>query len=175
MALNINTNMNIAAKSSAFVPQNAGIVSDAELTNVAKSILSATPKQILGRTNAANNFDVKFFEAGYDTNALRQVATNKTGYDLNISQNALNNINSLKAQAAQLNVNNLSKVIDGKIHVNSEKADIADLKAAIASLSADVEVFQSGNLDKDRKGSGGFYIPQEEGEEEQKKGLNLVI
>jgi len=179
MALNVNTNLNIAQQSIIPASQSAGIVSDAELTNVAKEILTATPAKILGRTNTVktvNTFDVKMFEAGYDVNSLKQIATNKSGFDLNISQNAVNNINTLKAQAAQMQATNLSKVVEGKIHINSEKVDISELKAAIASTQAELEIFESGNLGRDRKGPGGFYIPLEkEEEEEAKEGLNLVI
>lgn len=181
MALNIDTSAGISKQASLFASPNNGIVSDSELTNVAKQILSATPAKVnlpqgnyLGSRNI-NNVDVKFYEAGYDINAVKQAATNRTGFDVNLSQNALNSINALKAQAAQIQAMNLTKAVDGKIHVNAEKPDSADLKSTMSNFNTNVEVFQAANADKDKKGPGGFYLPQENSEEEKEEGLNLII
>ncbi len=177
----LNTNLNVANQANIYAPKTAGVVSDAELTNVAKDILATAP----GRTNSnhsiSNNYranvnpEVKFFQAGYDINAVRQAATNQTGFNVNLSQNAINAINVLNSQAAQ--AHNTARAVDGKIHINSEKVDASESKNLFAgSANTDVEVFNSTKLTKDRRGPGGFYIPQEENNEEQeKKGLNLVI
>jgi len=182
MVLNVNTNLDIAGQANVFATKTTGIVEDSELTNVAKQILSAAPAKInLGQTsftrsNSVNNLDVKLYAAGYDVNAVKQAATNQTGFEVNLSQNALSAINSLKAQAAQLQSANLSKAVDGKIHINSEKPDTAALKpTTMFNSSTDVEVFQSTNTNKDRKGPGGFYMPLEKNEEQKEEGLNLII
>ena len=181
MALNVNTNLGITKQTNVFAPKTAGIVEDSELTNVAKQILSATPKRVnfgqasFSRSNSVNNLDVKLYAAGYDVNAVKQAATNQTGYNVNLSQNALSAINSLKAQAAQLQSANLTKLVDGKIHINSEKTGTAALKpSSMFNNSTNVEVFQSANTNKDRKGPGGFYMPLEK-EEQKEEGLNLII
>jgi|GEM_PF-2301142 len=182
MALNVNTNLGIERPSNIYAPQNGGIVSDNELTSLAKQILSATPAKsattqgALTRTNQRVNLDVKLYEAGYDINFVKQSATNRTGYDLNLSQNALKSIDTLKAQAAQNQVRNITKAVDGKIHINSEKPDTAELKALNnTNFNPEMEVFQAANTNKDRRGPGGFYMPQENPEDENNEGLNLTI
>lgn len=181
MALNVNTNLAVESSANVFATPNNGIVGDSELTNVAKQILSATPGRssvlqgALSRANPNNNIDVKFFEAGYDLNAVKQTATNRIGLDVTLSQNALNSINALKAQAAQNQTRNPTRTVNGKIHINIEKPENAELKAAISKFNPDMEVFQTANTDKDRKGPGGFYIPQQNGEQDKEEGLNIVI
>ncbi len=175
MALNVNTNLAVERSANVFATPSNGIVSDSELTNVAKQILTAAPGKSFSRVNSYNSLDVRFFEAGYDFNAVKQTAVNRTGLDVSLSQNAYNSINALKAHAAQNQAMNLTKSVDGKIHINIEKPENAELKTALANFNTDVEVFQASTTNKDRRGPGGFYIPREDREEEKEEGLNLVI
>ncbi|HSA06987.1 MAG TPA: hypothetical protein P5556_07385 [Candidatus Gastranaerophilales bacterium] len=182
MALNTNTNLSIAGQSNIFNSKTSGIVNENELTNVAKQILLAAPGKISSsqvsytRPNLSTNIDVKFFEAGYDINAVKQAATNRTGYDVVLSTETLNSINLLKAHAAQNQALNIAKAVDGKIHINSEKPENADFKSLfMPGEPKNVEIFESSNLSKDRKGPGAFYIPLKGDKEEKKEGLNLVI
>ena len=182
MALSVNRELGAARQSNLFSPQSVGIVKEDELTKVAREILSATPKKInLGesyysRINTNTSADLKIFSPGADINVVKQTATNLTGYNVTISQDAANAINTLKAQAAQSQIKNLTKIVDGKIHINSEKADTAETKSIFTSNEyKNVEVFHTSNLYKDKKGSGGLYIPFEDNKDDNNKGLDLTI
>lgn len=179
MVLNINTNLGVAKSANVFASPNNGIVTESELTRVAKEILTAEPAKTsltLTRSGNLNNVDVKFFDAGYDVTAVKQAATNRTGFNVNLSQDTLNSINVLKAQAAQNQAMNLTRAVDGKIHINSERPDASELKAKFISFNnTDFEVFQAASTDKDRRGPGGFYLPFKDNEDEREEGLNMVI
>lgn len=181
MVLNVNTNLAVEKPANVYTSPNNGIVNDGELTKVAKEILTAAPSRtnsaqgLFTKSNNTNNLDVKLFAAGYDVNVVKQAATNRTGFDVNLSQNALNAINTLKAQAAQYNVTQMTKAVDGKIHVNTEKPDASELKSNLTfGNNNEVEVFESASANKDRRGPGGFFLPFQENEEDE-EGLNLVI
>ena len=182
MALSVNKDLSITRQSNLFSPQSVGIVKEDELTKVAREILSAAPKKInLGesyysRINTNTSTDLKIFSPGADINVVKQTATNLTGYNVTISEDAANAINTLKAQAAQSQINNLTKIVDGKIHINSEKTDTAEVKSIFTPNEyKSVEVFHTSNLDKDKKGSNGLYMPLEKNEDDNNEGLDLII
>lgn len=181
MDLNVRTNTGIAKASAMIAGGNAGIVGESELMKTAKAILSGSTgtagikpsNTFINRTTS--NIDVKLYEAGFNPETVRQAATNRTGYDVNLSFNAIDSINALKAQAAKMQVQNISSIVDGKIHINVEKAETASLKQSSMENSINIEVFNSSNTNKDRKGPGGFYIPLQKGENEKEEGLNIII
>lgn len=171
MALSINREIGIRPQGNVFVPNPSDTVKGDELTRVAREILFSNP-----RKTSVNAAEVKIFTQGADVNTVRQTATNIAGFDVNISENAQQAINGLKALAAQNQVQNLSKVVDGKIHINSEKTDFSENKSIFNNSGQNgIYVSESATTDKDRKGPGGFYMPFEKEEEETKKGINLVI
>ncbi len=106
MALGINgINQNIFA-------QSAGTVTGAELSKVAQDILSAkatvssissTPASFSG-LNFGRNSDVSLFgsTASNDSNAIKLAATNKSGYDLELSQKTLAAVSALNSKAQQM-------------------------------------------------------------------------
>lgn len=176
MALNINTDLGLTSQASAVSSKNTDLVKGDELTRIAKEILTATPKRTTTATNV-NSSDVKIFSQGADINLVKQVATNRTGYDVFLSQNTMQAINALKAQAAQSQAQNLTKVVDGKIYVNAEKVDTADKKPTLNINSFQgIQLSESSSLYKDKKGSGGFFVPLEKNKNENtKEGINLII
>lgn len=181
MDLSVRTNAGIAKASAMIAGGNPGIVGESELMKTAKAILSgSTGVAGVNSSNtyinrAVSNVDVKLYDAGFNPEAVRQAATNRTGYDVNLSFNAIESINALKAQAAKMQIQNLSGIVDGKIHINAERPETASLKDAFSSNTNFLEVFNSSNTNKDRKGPGGFYIPLQKGENDKEEGLNIVI
>jgi hypothetical protein len=163
-----------------FAPKPSDIISGDELSRVAKEILSAaTIRPHLKETTSSRyaqaiNTDIKLYSPGADLNVARQTAINQAGYDVALSQNAQNNINALKAMAAQSQIRNLANIVDGKIHINHEPIDLKEFKSVFMSGNND-EVHNTSDLSRDRRGSGGFYIPYDDNEEEKDEGLNLVI
>ncbi len=174
MVPNVNREIGIQPNSNLFAPKPTGIVKGDELTSLAREILTNSPRRA-----QVNTADVKIFTQGADVNSVKQVATNLNGYNVFLSQEALNSINALKANAALNQANNLSKVVDGKIHLNSEKTDVSDVKSNLNSnVFQGILVSESASTDKDRKGPGGIYMPFEKDDEEnenKKQGINLVI
>jgi len=174
MVLSVNREIGIQPNSNIIASKQAGIIKGDELTTLAREILTGSPS----RKAAVNTADVKIFTQGADVNSVKQVATNLTGYNVFLSQDALNAINALKANAAQTQAQNLSKVVDGKIHINGEQSDIFVSKSANSgNVFLGMMVSESANTDKDRKGPGGIYVPfeKEEEEENKKSGINLLI
>ncbi len=178
MALSINTNLGVESRAAIPASSNSGIVSENELNKVAKEILTSAARKTnsaQSRFSGNNNAEVKFFDAGYDINAVKQAAANRTGLNVNLSQQALASINALKAHSAQAQAMNLSRTVDGKIHVNSERPDGSELKEMYATGSkTGLEVFDTASTDKDRKGPGGFYLPFQQNSEEE-DGLNMLV
>lgn len=172
MAFSINREIGINPQSKLFAPNPSDFIRGDELSKVARDLLSTSSVR-----TSVNTPDVKIFTQGADVVTVRQVATNMTGYDVSISQDAMSAINALKAQAAQNQVQNLSRVVDGKIHINSEKVDASEVKSIFNNSGNNgIQVSESANTNKDRRSSGGFFIPFEMEEEgESQEGINLVI
>ena len=186
MALSVNNELSITKQSNLFASAAGSSVSPSttpttspsdiikgdELSRVAREILSGAQ-----RKTAVAPTDVKIFTQGANVDTVKQVATNRTGFDVTLSQDAMQAINSLKAQAAQNQVQNLTPIVDGKIHINADKFDISESKS-IFNLEnyRETEVSQSSSLYKDRKGPGGLFVPfQKDEENDNKKGLSLII
>lgn len=174
MGLNINRETGIAGRLGV-APVSSGIVGGEDLTKVAREILSTAST----RAKAPDNNGLKIFTPGSDISLAKQVAVNRTGYDVTLSQNALSAINAMKAQAVQSQVQNLSKTIDGKIHINSEKRDVGEIENVFsAETPYNIEVMQSSSLFKDRRGSGELYAPVEDTEEKENgntEGIDLIF
>ncbi len=173
MALSVNREIGITPQGNIFAPKPSDIVKSDELTKLAREILTSAP----GRKQASVT-DVKIFSQGADVNTVKQAATNRTGFNLVLSQDARQAISGLKAQAALSRAQNLAKTVDGRIHINAEKTDFSNIKPAFSgSIEQNILVSESSATDKDRKGPGGFYIPlmEEEEIEGEKEGINLVI
>lgn len=173
MALSVNREIGIKGQSNIFAPQPSDFVKGDELSRVAREILTGAPR----KAAPAQTADVKIFSQGAELAQVKQVATNRTGLDVSLSFQAQHAINGLKAMAAQNQVQNLSRVVDGKINFNAERAEASEMKSVFSGYSNNIEIFNTANVNKDRKGPGGFYLPilGEDEEEAQKEGINLVI
>lgn len=161
------------------------LVSSSELESISRELFAAAPStqsatqvsfgQNVSKLNKfeANN-GLKLFGADAQLNAqnMEQVAVNKAGYNVNLSDKALTSIENLKAQAAKLQFSSTPKQMDGKVFVPEFKAD-ADVKSVFAAKNT-METIEIGNMDKDRKGSNPFYVAaQTETKDDNKESLNI--
>lgn len=162
-------------------------ISGSELEQISREILNAAPVsqpvQSIGQDLPKINFnalnrqevDLKVFgtEAS-NSQAIRQVAVNRAGFDVNLSQNAISAIESLKANAANLQALDMSNKVNGKIHFSAETPSFSDLKSVFAVSNAP-QLFAAGNLGKDRKGSNPFSLAKTPGRKvnENKDNLNI--
>jgi hypothetical protein len=149
---------------------NTGIVSGAELERVSREIFGAS-QTITVKPSAQSQISstqfppvdrgINLFAPNTDIALTKQVAGLKSGYDVEISQNALSSINSLNSQAAILKFASLHKQVEGKIYIPVEKnLETMDLKMVFAASNAP-KLFNTKNLESDRKGSNPFnYVPQ---------------
>jgi len=163
MALGINgINQNIFVK-----PQET--ISGEELTRVTKELFSKTSSLVSSSSSSQSSIGLRSgvdvslygFSASSDTNAIKSVATNRAGLDVELSQKTLSALSSLNARAANDALYNISQLRNGMIHINNiEQPDFTGLKNTFA-LSNKPEVFETMNLSKDRKGSSPFYVPQD--------------
>lgn len=164
------------------------LVSGIELEQISKGILSAAPvvtpanlDQDLSKINL-NIFKnpeaaLKVFgnEANANTQVIKQIATNRAGFDVNLSENALTAIESLNARAARAQAFDMANRISGKIHVSVEAPDFTNTKN-VFSLNNAPQLFETGNLSKDRKGSNPFSLKTaEKNNKENNKELNLFV
>jgi len=176
MALGINgINQNI------FAAKPAETVSGAELSKVAQEIFSARTSSPVNTSsfsglNLGRSLDVSLFgsNASNDTNAIKLAATNKAGYELQLSDKTLSAVSALNSKAATDSVNNIAQLRNGMIHVNAEQPDFSGLKN-VSALNNPSQVLESMNLSKDRKGSSPFYVPRDtKNNDKKEEGLNLV-
>lgn len=165
---------------------NSGIVSGAELEKVSREIFSAAPRTSevqqpktdlsvnLNRFQPVDN-GINLFEKGVDISFTKQVASTKTGHDVQLSQNAMANIHALNTQAAKAqnsNIhNNIHRHVEGKLHLQTDtEFKNLDLKSVFA-MSNEPKLFNTMSLDKDRRGSSPFDFtgrhPQENNKEEK--------
>jgi hypothetical protein len=163
------------------------LVSGSELENIAREIFSSAPttqpasvvtnelpKINLNKLESANN-SLRVFgpEAQLNAQNLEQIATNKAGYNLNLSDKALTSINALNIQAAKMQTSNISSQMEGKIYVPADTSNYSDLKSVFATSNSP-RTFEIGDMNKDRRGSNPFVvITKNEKQEEAKKSLNI--
>lgn len=160
------------------------LISGSELSQVSKEILSAIPSAESAQTSQnlpeINLSKFQTVDNGLkvsDLNAqvVKQIATAQAGYDINLSQQALSAIETLKAQAAKLQVANLPSKMDGKIYIPSEVADLIDVKEVFTPNSP-TQLFETASLTKDKRGFGSLFAGYTRKNPNQKQeGLNLII
>jgi hypothetical protein len=149
------------------------LVSTGELENISKELLSKAPsiqssnkastdlnlsKINFNKLESTNN-GLKLFGADAQLSAenLQKVAANKAGYNVNLSENAMNSINLLNAQAAKLQTSAYSRQMDGKVNVPSQTYDFSDSKSVFAASNAPTTL-EIGNMNKDKRGSNPFSV-----------------
>ncbi len=147
-------------------------------------------KQIFANSDAkVQSFDVtqadlskfKRPEAGLDLysnrnsiEATKQVAIRNAGLDINLNQNFVANVQYLNTQAAS----QVTKNVEGKLAAPVAEGESSPAREVVA-LPKSTEVFKSGNLEKDKRGSNPFSFyaadtqQQQEGKEVRKVDFNI--
>ena len=148
---------------------NTGIVSGAELEQVSREIFGAaqtisfqpaSQAQVIAPKAQPANVGVNLYSQDADIALTKQVSNSKSGYEVQISSNALSNINMLNSQAALLQFSSINKAVEGKIYVPVDKnAETVDLKSVFAASNA-INILNTKNLENDRKGSNPFAYAQ---------------
>jgi len=156
-----------------------GIVTGAELERVSQEIFGGAKIDVSEKVNKSAekvNFQpqveqtqteqVNLYSRNTDINLTQQVAQTKVDFNVQLSPQALHNIEALQILAAtqQTNVHKLS---EGKVYIpvdNSEKSDVENVFA----VSHPTSIIKAFSMEKDRKGSNPFgyaQLPSNEKEE----------
>jgi len=145
----------------------SGIVTGAELERVSQEIFggaSLKPAEQVNQTNSQKvNYQpqteqtqsqINLYSRNTDINLTQQVSQAKVDFNVQLSPQAMQNIEALKTMAATQQTN-VHKLNEGKVYVpvdNSEKSDVENIFA----LSHPTSVLNAFSMDKDRKGSSPF-------------------
>ena len=169
----------------------SSLISGTELEQVSNEILSSAPvtqpiktAEMTGLPTSLPKVNLDAFKQdnglkvfglnSSNAETIKQIATNKAGLDVNLSQNALSAIETLRTHAANQQAIDMAARMNGKIYVPAE-APSFDNKSLFALANA-AQFNEIGNLDKDRKGSNPFVgTNTRKDSKEGKKDLNLVI
>ena len=152
-----------------------GIVTGAELERVSQEIFGGaqvksaektqvnTQQQVQPQTSSEQ---INLYSRNTDLGLTQQVSQIKTDFNVQLSPQALQNIEALKTLAATQQ-NNVHKLIEGKIYIpveNSQKSDVQTIFAVAHPTS----VINAYALNKDKRGSNPFsytQLPSEKKEE----------
>ena len=169
----------------------SGIVTGAELERVSQEIFGGAQIKAgekIGQTSQINQQpatqqtqpsqpQINLYNRNTDINLTQQVAQTKIDFNVQLSPQAMQNIEALRSLAAtqQTNVHKLS---EGKIYIpvdNSQKSDVE----TVFALPHPTSVLNAFSLDKDRKGSNPFaytQLPSSQNEEsaENNGTVNIV-
>ena len=139
---------------------NRTYIDVSSVNEVAKQIFTKAETQ----TFDINNADLSKFrrpEIGIDlyshrTNidTARQIAIRNAGLDINLNENFVANIQYLNTMAAQ-NTQKVSKNVEGKLAAPVAEGEKTEIKN-IFTLPGNIELTNSKNLDKDKRGSNPF-------------------
>jgi len=165
----------------------SGIVTGAELERVSQEIFGnaqvKTPEQFSKTSEATVNqptqpqqtsSQVDLYSRHTDINLTQQVSQAKVDFNVQLSPQALQNIEALKTLAVmqQLNVHKLS---EGKIQVpvdNSQKSDVLD----VFTVSHPTSIVKAFSMDKDKRGSNPFsYVNLSSQNQEESAETNSAI
>lgn len=203
---NNNQVKNIFAEPKQFVSGKELANVNLEIEKTASSKIESLQKNIFEKLDFGQTSPqpdrVKVFglDSQLDGNLARQIATAKSGFNINISDNARSAIAALNASAAQLQskviaqekiletvrtlqahknqmlTDAVPKKMDGKIYLPFAGEALPDTKT-IFSYNGPVEFHNSNKLDKDGKGSNssGYRGKQEQENNEDKHNLDLVF
>lgn len=107
---------------------------------------------------------VDLYSTRTDAEKATQVAIRNAGLDVNLNQNFVANVQYLNAQAAQ-SVHKTTKEAENQITVPVNEDNKANLREVFA-LPKSAQIFESQNLNKDKKGSNPFSYQRPANEEE---------
>ena len=137
-----------------------GIVTGAELERVSQEIFGgaqvkqAEKTQPQTQTQQATPQQVDLYARSTDLKLTQQVSQIKTDFNVQLSPQALQNIQALNAYAATQN-SNIQRVSDGRFQPmvdNSQKSDIE----TVFAVPHPTTIVKSFALDKDKRGSNPF-------------------
>lgn len=139
---------------------NRNYIDVSSVNEVAKQIFTKAEN----KTFDINTADLSKFrrpEVGIDLYSQRtnldttkQVAVRNAGLDINLNENFIANVQYLNAQAAQ-GANKVSKNVEGKLIAPVAEGEKSEVKN-IFNLPGTIELTNSKNLDKDKRGSNPF-------------------
>jgi hypothetical protein len=149
---------------------NSDIVSGSELKQVSSDIFAAAPSvQTEALNNSLTRVDftkysnvdtgIKLFGSGQtaDINTVKKMATNMSGYNVNLSENTLKSIEALKANAAIMQGSNLSVKMDGKVIIQPPVTESQNTQKPFA-LNPATQLFETTDLNRDRRGPNPFFV-----------------
>ena len=150
-----------------------GIVTGAELERVSQEIFGGAqvkaaektqPQQQQTQTQQASPAQVDLYARNTDLKLTQQVSQIKTDFNVQLSPQALQNIQALRMIAATQQQTNIQKVSDGRFQPlvdNSQKSDIE----TVFAVPQPTTIVRAFSLDKDKKGSNPFAYTSNNKEE----------
>ncbi len=158
------------------VDSSEGLVSGQELAKVSSELFQVAGQQQSTKVvdsekvfpqinfNKVQKADqgINLFAANAQT--VKQIAVNKSAFDVQLSNSALANIKALNAQAAQAQFSGVAKSVEGKLHIPTEAAQKTE-QPQVFALNNAPELFNTANLGKDKKGSTPFAFTAQESKE----------
>lgn len=153
-------------------------VTGSELAQLSREILGEAPEKLqkaaekrsLTSTSATPSYEEV---SPITSETSRQIAAVKSGYQVDLSQKAIKDIQALNLKAAQT-VNPFSSV-DGKVHFQAPVSNAESLKKETLDISKDLLTIETEGLAKDKKGSNGAMVFKKKSKaiEEQVKGISI--
>ena len=154
-----------------------GIVTGAELERVSQEIFGgaqvkapektqATQQQV--QTQHATPQQVDLYARSTDLNLTQQVSQIKTDFNVQLSPQALQNIEALRAIAATQQ-SNVQRISDGRFQPMVDNSTKSDIETVFA-VPHPTTIVKSFSLDKDKKGSNPFayaHMPTENNNQEE--------
>ena len=151
-----------------------GIVTGAELERVSQEIFGGAqvraaektqPQQQI-QTQQATPQQVDLYARSTDLNLTQQVAQIKTDFNVQLSPQALQNIQALNAYAATQQASNVQKISDGRFQPLVDNTPKSDIETVFA-VPQPTTIIKSFSLDKDKRGSNPFAYNPSSGQQEE--------
>ena len=146
-----------------------GIVTGAELERVSQEIFGGAQVKASEKTSQATQQttqvqtqtpadQINLYTRSTDINLTQQVAQAKADFNVQLSPQALQNIQALNILAATQQTN-VHKLNEGKIYIPVDNSQKSDVETAFAIPHA-TSVMSAFSMEKDRKGSNPFSYTQ---------------
>jgi hypothetical protein len=115
---------------------------------------------------------VDLYSRRTDLDSARQIAIRNAGLDINLNENFIANIQYLNTQAAQ-GINKAQKTMEGKVIAPVAEGEKSEIKNIFNSQN-NIELNNSKNLDKDKRGSNPFsFYSMNSNKEKQEEVINI--
>ena len=164
-----------------------GIVTGAELERVSQEIFGGAQVKTAEKTAQVNRqpqtqevspSQINLYKRNTDINLTQQVSQAKVDFNVQLSPQALQNIEALKTLAATQQTN-VHKLNEGKIFIPVDGSTKSDVETLFALPHA-TTVMNAFSMEKDRKGSNPFaytQLPSSQKEEsaESSNGANVTF